>query len=95
MKKLILLVAIVSSGSLGCGPPQRFHHNVPDDGFAHALECLQNEGDEAAVAVRACGRRDFHPGAASYAEGWRAALDCARSESGSTAEVIRACGSGA
>ena len=92
MRILSIALVIGVLAAAGCREPQR--NDVPDAGYAHALECLTNEGGSLEAAVAACSRRDFHPGSAGYASGWRAALECARGHQGSAADAASLCATG-
>ena len=85
---LFAIVALV--GALGCR--DRFQRvDSPENGYAHALECVEEQGDTAARAVRFCGLRSFAPGNAEYRGGWEAGLECVANGGGDAAEAAAAC----
>ncbi len=92
MRILSFALIIVGLVAAGCRGPQR--QDLPDAGYAHALECLRSQGSQIGAAIDSCSERSFHPGSVQYSSGWKAALDCASSREGSADEVADACSRG-
>ena len=85
---LIAIVALIAAP--GCR--DRFQRvDSSENGFAHALECVEEMGDTAERAARECGLRSFAPGNNQYREGWEAGLECAVGQGGVAAEAAEAC----
>ena len=93
MNKLLAAGLLVSTLLAGCRGFQR--QDSRDGGFAHALECVEVQGDAAERAAELCSRRGFDPSVPRFREGFMAALDCVRGKGGTAAEAAAACRTGA
>ena len=90
MKIAGLIAIVVLIAAPGCR--DRFQRlDSPDNGYANALECIEEMGDSAERAARQCGLRSFAPGNTQYRAGWESGLECAAGQGGAAAAAAEAC----